>query len=96
MLYAEPQDFKQHGFSYKMLQEAKDDLIKHYPDANDNYMLNFSCFLACAYEDKDKAKDLFEQIGSYWDKYIWVKEDIFNKYKNWAMTKTEESPEPNK
>ncbi|MGD0572364.1 MAG: right-handed parallel beta-helix repeat-containing protein [Sedimentisphaerales bacterium] len=92
---SEPQDFKQLGFSYKTLQQAQGDLIKHYPDANNNYLLNFSCFLACAYDDKEEAKNLLVQIGSNWDKSVWVSEDIFNKYKNWVLTKTDKPAEPN-
>jgi len=95
MKNAEPKQFKQLGFSYKILQQAQDDLVKRYPDTNDNYLLNFSCFLACAYGDKDKAKNLFVQIGSNWVKSVWCDEDIFNKYKSWVLTKTEKLPEPN-
>lgn len=92
---SEPKQFKELGFSYQMLKQSIQDLIKHYPDTNDNYLLNTSCFLACAYDDKDEAKNLFVQIGSNWDKSVWVKEDIFKKYKSWVLTKTEKSPEPN-
>lgn len=95
MKNAEPQQFKKLGFSYKILQQAQDNLVKRYPDTNDNYLLNFSCFLACAYDDKDKAKNLFVQIGSNWGKSVWCDEDIFNKYKSWVLTKTDKPPEPN-
>ena len=92
---SEPKQFKELGFSYQMLKQSIQDLIKCYPDTNDNYLLNTSCFLACAYDDKDEAKNLFVQIGSNWDKSVWVKEDIFKKYKSWVLTKTEKPPEPN-
>jgi parallel beta-helix repeat protein len=91
----EPPQYKQLGFSYQMLKQSYEDLLKRYPDTNDSYLLNVSCFLACAYEDKEEAKNLFVQIGSNWDKNVWVSEDIFNKYKNWAITKEEKPPEPN-
>jgi len=91
----EPPQYKQLGFSYQMLKQSNQDLIERYPDAKDNYLLNASCFLACAYNDKDEAKDLLVQIGSNWNKSVLHNEDIFNKYKNWVLTKTEKSPEPN-
>ena len=58
-------------------------------------MTNVRCFLACAYEDRDTALRLFAQIGSAWYKNVWCDEEIFNKYKNWAISKTEKLPEPN-
>ncbi len=92
---SEPQQFKNLGFSYKLLQQACDDYVRLYPDTNDIYMTNVRCFLACAYEDSDKAMRLFAVIGSGWDKKVWVKEEIFTKYKDWALTKTEKPSEPN-
>jgi hypothetical protein len=58
-------------------------------------MINARCFLACAYEDKDTALRLFAEIGSACHKKVWVKEEIFNKYKNWAISKTEKLPNSN-
>jgi parallel beta-helix repeat protein len=92
---SEPQQFKELGFSYKLLQQACDNYVRLYPDTNDLYMTNVRCFLACAYEDRDKAMPLFVEIGSNWDKSVWCEEDTFNKYKRWVLTKTEKPPEPN-
>ncbi len=91
----EPRQFKDIYFSYEKLQQACDDYVRLYPDANDFYMTNVRCFLACAYDDKDTALRLFAQIGSAWHKKVWCNEDTFNKYKNWAITKNEKLPEPN-
>jgi parallel beta-helix repeat protein len=90
----EPLQFKQLGFSYKMLQQSVDDLETRYPDAKGNYLLNISCYLACAYNDREKALNLFAQIGDKWDKSVWQNEDILKIYKNWAIGKTESVREP--
>jgi len=85
----DPQELKQLDFSYKTLIQACDDLVRIYPDTNDSYPTNIRCFLACAYGDRDKAMRLFAEIGSNRHKKVWVKEEIFNKYKDWATGKTE-------
>jgi parallel beta-helix repeat protein len=93
---SEPQQFKELSFSYKKLLEACDDLVRIYPDTNDCYLTNVKCYLACAYEDKNMAQHLFTEIGSNWQKNVWTKVEIFNKYKDWAFGKIEKVPPPQK
>lgn len=92
----EPQQYKQLGFSYKMLKQSHDDLVRLYPSADDNYLLNASCFLACAYGDRENARDLFARIGTNRNKRVWRSEETLKKYKDWAFGKTENILEPYK
>jgi hypothetical protein len=92
---AEPPYFKGLGFSYNLLKQACDDYVRLYPDTNDAYLYNLRCYIACAFEDKGEATRLFNEIGPCWHKKVWSQEEIFNKYKNWAITKEEKPPEPN-
>ena len=92
----DPNQYKELGFSYKLLKESQDDLVRLHPDANDNFLLNASCFLACAYDKREEAKDLFARIGANWKNGVWQDEETLNKYRNWAFDKTENIPEPEK
>ena len=89
----EPNQYKKLDFSYELLQQSHDDLVRLYPDANDNYLLNASCFLACVFNDREKAKDFFARIGANWDKEVWRSEKVMNRYRDWAFGKIEDVPD---
>lgn len=79
---ADVNEFKTMGFDYERLKAYRVEREKD----SDMKFKNKSCFIACAYEKKEEARELFLQIGQNWGE-IWEREDIFQAFKNWAFDK---------
>jgi parallel beta-helix repeat protein len=84
----DPMKFKECGFSYEQLKQGFNDIIQRYPQTY-SYP-NSYCLIACFYEDKEQAKNLFEKLDKFdWDDYkagIWVSRENYDHYRKWALS----------
>jgi len=74
--------FSKHKFSYERLKKGHIEILERYPEAS--YYLNTYCIFASIYQDRKKARELFDKIGANWDIEAWRKEEHFKKFRDWA------------
>jgi len=43
--------------------------------------------MACAFGEKEDARDYFIDIGDNWDEKVWRTSEVFEKYKSWARNR---------
>ena len=83
---ADVNEFRTMGFNYEKLKAYWNEHELEISEQFDSCKLNKACFIACVFEKKEDAKNLFLRIGQDWDK-IWKREYIFTSFKNWAFGK---------
>ncbi|MBX7259139.1 MAG: ankyrin repeat domain-containing protein [Candidatus Hydrogenedentes bacterium] len=76
-------------FSWKKIDEGYRRMIQHYP--NPTSLQNALCRLACAYDDKKTAQEMFTILGSNWDDSTWSSNASYGAWKKWAL---ENGPHP--
>jgi len=74
--------FLKHKFDYEKLKQGHEDLLERYPEAS--FYVNTYCIFASIYQDKQKARELFDKIGENWDISAWCEEEHFKKFRDWA------------
>ncbi len=70
---------------YEKVKQGIEDLLEQYP--NNMYYLNAFCYYACLYEDKAKAKELFDLIGNQMEQTFWSDQQEFYLKLCWANDK---------
>jgi parallel beta-helix repeat protein len=69
--------------SWPRVDEGFKELLRRFPE--DYFNLNRYCFLACAFKEKNRAKELFGKISEAPDQSAWINNlDVLEAYKNWA------------
>jgi parallel beta-helix repeat protein len=82
-------ELKKTGFDFNRVKQGVKDFSKHFPGCLDPDNCNRLCFMACAADDKESARDYFLDIGEQWDKRVWGNQETFEKYKAWARNRNE-------
>jgi len=82
-------EFRESGFDYKRIKQGQKDFARQFPGFRDIENSNRLCFMACAYGEKEDARDYFIDIGDNWDEKVWRSSEVFEKYKSWARNRDE-------
>lgn len=77
------------SFSWKRIEEGYRAMIQHYPKPAS--LQNGLCRLACAYDDKKTAQEMFTILGDKWDDSIWSSNASYEAWRKWAL---ENGPHP--
>ncbi|MFA6243780.1 MAG: ankyrin repeat domain-containing protein [Candidatus Hydrogenedentales bacterium] len=80
---------KLYAFSWDKIEEGYRQMIQHYPNPGD--LQNTLCRVACAYDDKKVAQEMFAVLGENWSKSSWGSNAHFASWKKWAL---ENGPRP--
>jgi parallel beta-helix repeat protein len=82
-------EFRESGFDYNRIKAGRKDFARQFPGFRDLENSNRLCFMACAYGEKEDARDYFIDIGDNWDEKVWRTSETFEKYKSWARNRDE-------
>jgi hypothetical protein len=74
--------FAESQIQWAKMRQGFHDMEKRYP--NSVYNLNNFCRFACLAHDKTTARELFERIGTRWNKRLWKRFGLFQTWKAWA------------
>ncbi|MCA9409418.1 MAG: ankyrin repeat domain-containing protein, partial [Candidatus Omnitrophica bacterium] len=91
--YVGDEYFVNFDFDWKKIKKGFKELQELFPNSFRD-LNNFTWF-ACYYNDKATAQELFPKIDTLWDGYskeIWKSKAVFEKWKNWAVSKETSNP----
>lgn len=78
-----------HSFDREKVYKGCIELMEEFPESH--YYINQYCLMACINGDQEKAKNLFDKIGSNIEDSVWRNRAEFLKWKQWAIGMTHAS-----